>query len=104
MTSQLQPLDVSVNKPFKHLVCEDYDAWLNQDSHILTPSGKIKKSISINNSGVDIKSLERSANQYYSKTVFKVVCLIRKMECKMTFFEMTVNKMVRVHHLQKMKV
>jgi hypothetical protein len=43
MISQLQPLDVSVNKPFKHFVCKDYDAWLNKDSHILTPSGKKKK-------------------------------------------------------------
>jgi hypothetical protein len=45
MTSQLQPLDVSVNKPFKHLVCKDYDAWLNKENHILTPSGKIKRGL-----------------------------------------------------------
>jgi hypothetical protein len=38
MTRQLQPLDVSINRPFKH-----YDAWLNKDNHILTPSGKIKR-------------------------------------------------------------
>jgi hypothetical protein len=40
MTSQLQPLDVSLNKPFKHLFREQYDACLNNDNHILTPSGK----------------------------------------------------------------
>jgi hypothetical protein len=29
MTSQLQPLDVSITKPFKHLVRKHYGAWLN---------------------------------------------------------------------------
>jgi hypothetical protein len=43
MTSQLQPFGVSVNKPFKHLIHKHHDAWLNKDSHILTPSGKIKR-------------------------------------------------------------
>jgi hypothetical protein len=48
MTSHLQPFDVSINKPFKHLVCKHYDAWLNKDDHILTPSGNIKRtSVSI---------------------------------------------------------
>jgi hypothetical protein len=47
MTSQLQPLDVSVSKPFKHLVCKHCDAWLNKDSQMLTPSGKIKRSMSV---------------------------------------------------------
>jgi phage host-nuclease inhibitor protein Gam len=43
MTSQVQPLKVSINKPFKH-----YDAWLNKDNHILTPGGKTKRaSVSI---------------------------------------------------------
>jgi hypothetical protein len=39
MTSQLQPFDVSINKPFKHLIGKQYDAWLNKDNHTLTPSG-----------------------------------------------------------------
>jgi hypothetical protein len=42
MTNQLQSLDVSINKLFKHLVRKRYDAWLNKDNHILTTSGKIK--------------------------------------------------------------
>jgi hypothetical protein len=46
MTSQLQPVDVSINKLLKQLVCKHYDAWLNKDNHILTPSGKIKRSSS----------------------------------------------------------
>jgi hypothetical protein len=39
---------------------------------MLTPSGKIKR-VGVNNSGVDIKIVERSARQYYSKIVFKVL-------------------------------
>jgi phage host-nuclease inhibitor protein Gam len=38
MTRQLQPLDMSISRPFKH-----YDAWLNKDNHMLTPSGKTKR-------------------------------------------------------------
>jgi hypothetical protein len=48
MTNQLQPLDVLINKPFRHLVRKYYDASLNKDNHILTPNGKIKReSVSI---------------------------------------------------------
>jgi hypothetical protein len=46
MTGQLQPLDVSVNKPFKQLVCEHYSGWLNKEVR-MTPNGKMI--ISINN-------------------------------------------------------
>jgi hypothetical protein len=42
MTSKLQPPNVSINKPFKHLVHKRYDDWLNKDNHIMTPSGKIR--------------------------------------------------------------
>jgi hypothetical protein len=34
MTSQLKPLDVSVNKPFNYLVRKHHDAWLRKDNHI----------------------------------------------------------------------
>jgi hypothetical protein len=43
MTSQLQLLDISIKKLFKHLVRKHYDTWLNKDNHISTPSGKIKR-------------------------------------------------------------
>jgi hypothetical protein len=61
---------VSVSKPFKHLVRKDYDARLNKDNHILTPSGKIKRA-SVPVIVEWIKSLERSASHYYSKIVLK---------------------------------
>jgi hypothetical protein len=32
MTNQLQLFDVSINKPFKHLVHKHYNAWLNKDN------------------------------------------------------------------------
>jgi hypothetical protein len=47
MTSQLQPLDVSVNKLFRHPVHKHYNAWLSKDNHTLTPSGKIKRSTTL---------------------------------------------------------
>lgn len=43
MTSQLQPLDVSVNKPFKNLVRHEYENWLLSGNLPLTTTGKIKK-------------------------------------------------------------
>jgi len=43
MTSQLQPLDVSVNTPFKGLVRAQYEKWIISDNLPLTKSGKIKK-------------------------------------------------------------
>jgi hypothetical protein len=47
MTRQLQPLDVSINKPFSHPVHEHYNAWLNKDNHTLTPREKIKRSTAL---------------------------------------------------------
>jgi hypothetical protein len=43
MTRQTQSFDVSINKQLKHLTRKRYDAWVNKDNHILTPSGKIKR-------------------------------------------------------------
>jgi hypothetical protein len=43
MTSQLQALDVSVNKPFKDYLRREYEAWLLSENLPLTPSGMIKR-------------------------------------------------------------
>ena len=43
MTSQLQVLDVVVNKPFKTYLKGNYTNWLLANDHELTPTGKIKK-------------------------------------------------------------
>lgn len=43
MTSQLQVLDVVVNKPFKDKLRGCYTEWLLAGQHALTPTGKIKK-------------------------------------------------------------
>lgn len=43
MTSQLQVLDVAVNKPFKDCLRQQYMDWLLSGDHTLTPTGKIRK-------------------------------------------------------------
>lgn len=43
MTSQLQVLDVVVNKPFKDQLRKHYNDWLLSGNHQLTPTGKIRK-------------------------------------------------------------
>jgi hypothetical protein len=99
MTSQLQPLNVSINKPFKHLVSKHYDAWLNRDNHTLTPSGKIKRT----SASVIVEWISKVWKQVpiniNPQSFSSAVCLIRELERKMTFFGTTVNKMARVHHL-----
>ena len=42
MTSAIQPLDVSFNKPFKARLSEQYDHWISDHDRELTASGKIK--------------------------------------------------------------
>lgn len=43
MTSQLQPLDVCLNKPFKDHVRRLYNEWMASDETALTPSGRLKR-------------------------------------------------------------
>jgi hypothetical protein len=43
LTSRLQPLDVSLNKPFKAKVRNLYNHWMSEAIKDYTPSGKIKR-------------------------------------------------------------
>lgn len=43
LTSQLQPLDVSINKPFKSFMKEEWNQWMKDTDHALTPSGRLKR-------------------------------------------------------------
>ena len=43
LTSQLQPLDVSINKPFKNLMQEEWTKWMQDADSNLTPTGKVRK-------------------------------------------------------------
>ena len=48
LTSQLQPLDVSVNNPFKGFMREEWTKWTEAPTHHVTPTGRVKRpSISI---------------------------------------------------------
>ena len=41
LTSQLQPLDVSVNKPFKGFMHDEWAKWIEAPAHV-TPAGRVK--------------------------------------------------------------
>jgi len=43
LTSQLQPLDVSVNKPFKGFMHEEWAKWNEAPTHHITPGGRVKR-------------------------------------------------------------
>ncbi|KAG2459032.1 POGK protein, partial [Polypterus senegalus] len=43
LTSQLQPLDVSINKPFKVFMREEWNKWMAAGNHDLTPTGRMKR-------------------------------------------------------------
>ena len=43
MTSMLQPLDVSINKPMKAALCQKWNAWISGDDHSFTNTGKMRK-------------------------------------------------------------
>ena len=42
-TSQLKPLDVSVNKPFKGFVHEEWAKWIEAPTHHITLAGRVKR-------------------------------------------------------------
>ena len=45
LTSQLQPLDFSVNKPFKGYMHEERAKWIEAPTHHVTPAGRVKRSL-----------------------------------------------------------
>jgi len=42
LTSQLQPLDISVNKPFKRFMHEEWAKWIEAPTHHVTPAGRMR--------------------------------------------------------------
>jgi len=42
LTSRLQPLDVSVNRPFKVFMHEEWAKWTEAPTHHVPPAGRVK--------------------------------------------------------------
>jgi hypothetical protein len=45
ITSQFQPLDLSVSKPFKDHLRKEYEAWLPSENLPLTGSGELRRTL-----------------------------------------------------------
>ena len=43
LTSQLHPLDVSVNKPFEVFMHEEWAKWIETPTHHFAPAGRVKR-------------------------------------------------------------
>jgi len=43
LASQLQPLDVSVNKPFKGFMHEEWAKWIEAPTRHVTQAGRVKR-------------------------------------------------------------
>jgi len=43
LTSQLRPLDVSVDKPFKGFMYEEWAKWIEAPTDHVTPAGRVKR-------------------------------------------------------------
>ena len=66
LTSQVQPLDVSVNKPHKGFMHEECAKWIEAPTHHVTPAGRVKRPlISV------CKWVENSWQRVKSKTIVK---------------------------------
>lgn len=97
MINQLQPLVVSINKPFKYLVRKHYDAWL-------IPSGKTK--------GVSVSTVVEQITTTCKKVPANIIPKSFSNSClsnvedgtQITFLGTTVKKAAGVHHLQKLEV
>jgi len=67
LTCQLQPLDVSVNKPLKGFMREECAKWIEAPTHHVTPAGRVKRP-SISNV---CKWVKNSWQQVKSETIVK---------------------------------
>ena len=67
LISSLQPLDVSINKPFKGFIHEKWAKWTEAPTHHVTPAGRVKRP-SISNVG---KWVKNSWQRVKSETIVK---------------------------------
>ena len=67
LTSQLQPLDISVNKLFTGFMHEEWAKWIEAPTHHVTPAGRVKRP-SISNV---CKWVKNSWQRVKSETILK---------------------------------
>jgi hypothetical protein len=67
LTSQLQPLDISVNKLFKVFMHEEWAKWIEAPTHHVTPAGRVRRP-SVPNVGEWVKN---SWHAIRSETIVK---------------------------------
>jgi hypothetical protein len=104
MTSQLQPLDGSVNKPFMYLDLKHCDAWLNKDNQILTPSGKTKRASML----IIVEWIRKALKEVPVNIIpkpFSKCCLSNAEDETQDYIVWDDSEQSgKVHHHQKMKV
>jgi len=97
LNSQLQLRDVSVNKPFKGLMHEEWAKWIEAPTHHVTPAGRVKRP-SISNVYEWVKnSWQRVKSETVVKSLKKVTLAKHYIEEKMIFYMKKVEHQVKTN-------
>ena len=73
MTSVLQPMDVSINKPFKDRLRQRYLTWILDPALELTETGKNQTCSSLRSRAVAVSCMESHPGEHYHQIFQKVL-------------------------------